>query len=118
VTEHSDRKPAAATGNQAAWILPGLRELLGLLGKLAEPLPYPADVADYPGRRDLEDRRHVLLQARMISLADQLAVSDRYPKVAAECLARHCENAAGAVREQLAVPLGYEPEAESPEAGQ
>jgi len=60
----------------------------------------------------------VLLQARMISLADQLAVSDRYPKVAAECLARHCENAAGAVREQLAVPLGYEPEAESPEAGQ
>jgi hypothetical protein len=48
VTEHSHRKSAAATGDQAAWILPELRELLGLLGKLAEPLPYPAESRTTP----------------------------------------------------------------------
>jgi hypothetical protein len=110
VTGHSDRKPPA-------WILPQLRELLGLLGQLAEPLPYPASVGDYPRRRELEDRRHVLLQAKAVSLADQLSVCDRYPAVAAECLARYCETAAEAVRRQLAVSLDYEPEAGPPEAG-
>lgn len=96
-----------------ALVPPELRELLDLLGELAEPLPdAKAGSADgWTRRRDLEDSRSVLLRVKVSSLADQLRICDKYPGVAAETLASHCRIAAEAVREHLAKPLGYEPEA-------
>jgi hypothetical protein len=87
-----------------------LPELLDVLAEFAQPLPSPASYADYPRKVDLDATRHIILQTRLISLADQLAVGDQYPNVAAECLAAYCHRATASVRKHLAQPLGYEPE--------
>jgi hypothetical protein len=85
-----------------------LRELIDALAELAET-PYPAD-GNYKRHREVRDRRRVLLETRLTSLADQLRVGDKYPSVAAESLARFCELRIPKIRERLAEPLGYEPE--------
>lgn len=96
----------------AALVPTALRELLGLMGKLAELPPVPAGDDGWEARSALELRRRIMLQVRIASLADQLAICDLNPAVAPECLDRHCQLSAASLREELAKPLGYEPEPE------
>jgi hypothetical protein len=88
-----------------------LRELLGLLAELAEPLPGAAD-GNWESRRKAQDRRDSKLSVTLGFLSTTLAALDKYPAVAEEELARDCRRWIGQVRERLAEPLGYEPEPE------
>ncbi len=99
---------------------PELRELLTLLRDLAQPLPMPVQGGNWETRHDREIWRDSLLRTRIDGLVDQLSVGDRYPSVAAECLATYCQRSAEAIRAELARPLGYEaqePLGESEAAG-
>jgi hypothetical protein len=92
--------------------VPGpLRELLGLLAELAEPLPSAAD-GNWGRRREVQDRRDSKLRVTVGVLSTTLAALDKYPAVAEEALARDCRRWIGQIRERLAEPLGYEPEPE------
>jgi hypothetical protein len=94
---------------------PELRELLTLLADLAELLPMPANGQEgaWDRRSDLGIRRQSLLTVRLGALVDTFAVCDQYPSVAAESLAVECARGIKRIRECLAEPLGYEPEAQS-----
>ncbi len=89
-------------------VTPELRELLTLLNDLAQPLPMPVQGGNWEARRDREIWRTSMLRTRIDGLVDQLSVGDRYPSVAAECLASYCQRSAEAIRAELAKPLGYE----------
>ena len=98
------------TARDASGVPTELRELLGLLAELAHT-PRPADWRDgYDRFREVQMHRRALLEVRLITLADELEINDKYPSVAAERLASHCERAVQTCRERLAEPLGYEPE--------
>jgi hypothetical protein len=96
-----------------------LPELLTLMRDLSEPLPVPARGPDgtpaggaWQARREREIHRDALLGTRLHGLVDQIEVCDQYPSVAAGELARYCERASETIREELARPLGYEPDKE------
>lgn len=97
-----------------------LRELLGLLGQLAEWPPIPAD-SNWASRRDAEDSRHSTLSVILSSLNDSLRVHDEvlpaHRRIAEESLARDCQHWISMARQQLAEPLGYEPQPEPAEDG-
>ena len=93
-----------------------LRELLGLLAELAEPLPSAAD-GNWGRRREVQDRRDSKLRVTLGFLSTTLAALDKYPTVAEAALARDCCRWSEQVRERLAEPLGYEPQAEPAEDG-
>ena len=106
------RKPAPL-------VPPEMRELLGLLGELAQQLPMPAD-RNWDRRDDVRVHRLITLDIRIASLLDQLRICDLYPSIDAKLLADHCRQSAKAIRAILAEPLGYEPKPEpepEPEPG-
>jgi hypothetical protein len=97
---------------------PELRELLTLLDDLAQPLPMPVrGSGGWDARHDREIWRTCMLRTRIDGLVDQLSIGDRYPSVAAECLASYCQRSAEAIRAELAKPLGYEAEESRGEPG-
>jgi hypothetical protein len=108
-----DKTPA----RDASGVPAELRALLEVLAELSDT-PGPAD-HNWDGYHQAQLRRRSLLNVRLTTLADELAINDKYPSVAAEQLARHCQWAIQTCREELAKPLGYEPyvpEAEAEEA--
>jgi hypothetical protein len=99
---------------------PELAELIGLLAKLTKVLPAPASrdgapfvrSEDWEQRDETEDRRQMVLRSCVISL--NLAVA--YPGVAPD-LAELCARLSARVRDELATPLGYQPDVEEPGPG-
>lgn len=97
-----------------------LRELLGVLGELAERPPLPAD-SNWRRMREVEDSRGSMLRVIIDSLNSTLTVHDRMlssnRKLAEEELGKDCERRITMARERLAEPLGYEPQPEHGEDG-
>jgi hypothetical protein len=93
---------------------PDLRELIGLMRDLSEVLPIPAGGVDSAREawqaRERRSSRASLLRAHLHSAAVQLELGPQYPHVEADMLTRDCQRSIAAIRQELAKPLGYEPE--------
>jgi hypothetical protein len=94
---------------------PDLRELIGLMRDLSVALPIPAGGVDsareaWQAREERRSSRASVLRAYLHSVAVQLELGPQYPHVEADMLTRDCQRSIAAIRQELAKPLGYEPE--------
>jgi hypothetical protein len=90
---------------------PELREVLTLMHELTESLPMPEKGANgWDARHDREIWRQATLKAHLGTLVSQLESCEKYPSVAEQGLLNCCQQSVKTIREELAKPLGYEPE--------
>ena len=101
-----------------------LRDLLTVMRDLSVRPPLPAEEragwhsaeGAWNRRQELATRRSEVLAACLDGLVSELGSAGRRTPAGVEELARYCRQFSDYMREELAKPLGYEPETEK-EAG-